>query len=173
MVLVRIMMENQTFVWVRRDPKNYKTAKYRLADVNQIDWDNVSGGVGGRAGQWFLYGHVQCDQMVEGDLAHSGTHGDCPHEIKICILKTDNDSATYKRLMEITGPRPPREPTCAEDTVAIVRDKQPIRGPDLRKELKWKGHGRLTIDGVLPRLVKQKKLTARRAGRALEYRLPE
>jgi hypothetical protein len=34
--------------------------------------------------------YVMCDGMIDGELAHSCSHGPPPHDIKVCLLKKDN-----------------------------------------------------------------------------------
>ncbi len=93
-------------VWARRQWNDWRHAKYRLEDLEQPHWDNLSGGVMSVAPQYFLHGYVWCDAMLEGELAHSCAHGKGPHRIKVCITKIGNDPAIFKRLAETAGPKP-------------------------------------------------------------------
>jgi hypothetical protein len=43
-----------------------------------------------------VYGYILCDQILEGELAHSCIHGPPPHEIKVVVVGVDNP----KRLMD-------------------------------------------------------------------------
>jgi hypothetical protein len=97
---------DEEYVVVRRQWNDWRTAKYRLSDVEDVRWDRFSGGVQAPAPQYFLHGYVRCDEAVEGEVAHSGMHGDCPHRIKACIVKKDNDKQVYQRLAEKAGPKP-------------------------------------------------------------------
>lgn len=161
-----------TEVWVRRQYNDYRIAKYELNSIEGIHWDRVSGGVGAQTPQAFLHGYVSCDGMLEGELSHSGIHGPCPHQIKVCILKMDNDPKVYAQLKEQAGPKPYRS-TCREDAIRIVRDRKEIYGPELRELLKAAGHSRLNISLVLPRMERKGELTSERKGHAKVYRLPD
>lgn len=45
-----------------------------------------------------------CDKY-RGDLAHSCTHGQAPHLIKVCMTKTDN-ADIFPILNKMAGPKP-------------------------------------------------------------------
>lgn len=108
-------------VWVRRQWSDYRRAKYGLADVQKIHWSDTSGGVNAVSPHFFLHGYVPCDGMLEGELAHSGTHGPCPHDIKVCITKSDNDQGLFSKIAEIAGTQPKK---LVKKTYEIVhRDK--------------------------------------------------
>jgi hypothetical protein len=81
-----------------------RIATYRLADMADLHWSRVSGGIGRRAPQAFLHAYVMCDAILSGDLAHSCRHGPPPHRIKVCITKKDNP-AIFPELIGI-APRP-------------------------------------------------------------------
>jgi hypothetical protein len=53
-----------------------------------------------------VYGYVMCDAMLDGELAHSGVHGDCPHRIKVVVVAKDNSTAVMRRVRELAGPKP-------------------------------------------------------------------
>ena len=98
---------DEKLVTVRRQWNSEMSATYRLQDVHNVHWDDTSSGV--LAG-YFLHAHARCDSMLEGELDHSGTHGPCPHEIKVCIVKKDNDDPNVIRLLEQQAdPRPQRQ----------------------------------------------------------------
>lgn len=104
------MTENseEKFIWVRRQWNSWRKAKYRLSDVQNVRWDTFSGGVYAPTPQPFLHGYVWCDGYLEGELDHSCGHGDYPHNIKVCIVKKDNNPAIFKLLVEQAGPKPKR-----------------------------------------------------------------
>ena len=103
-------MSEEKFVFVRRQWNDWKIAKYRLSDIQNPHWSDTSGGVFARAPQPFIHGYVQCDLAVEGEVAHSGVHGSCPHSILVCVVKKDNKPAIFKLLVAQAGPKPIREP---------------------------------------------------------------
>ena len=102
------MMEDQETVWVRRQWNDWRHASYRIADIERPHWDDMSGGVGALAPQLFLHAYDWCDAMLEGELAHSCAHGEGPHHIKVCITKTGNNKAAYRRCAELAGIKPSR-----------------------------------------------------------------
>lgn len=85
-------------VWVRRQWNDWRHAEYRLADVEGPHWDDMSGGVNASAPRAFLHCYVWCNAMLQGELAHSCSHGKGPHRIKVCVTKGDNDKAVFAEL---------------------------------------------------------------------------
>jgi hypothetical protein len=153
--------------------RDWRRALYRLSEIKNIHWAIVSGGVGARAPDYFLYGYVNCQAALEGEIAHSGTHGPCPHSIKVVILKKDNEPEVMRLLMEEAGPKPECPPSCAEDALKYVQQQGEVLGPDLRAYLQSLGHHPMQINKVLLRLERRGKLISRRVGRAKSYRLPQ
>jgi hypothetical protein len=100
-------VSDAAIVTVRREWNDWRKASYRLADLEGVHWSQITGGVGVPVPQPFIHGYVSCDQMLEGELAHSGSHGPCPHRIKVCIVKADNEPAVFRRLVQQAGPKPP------------------------------------------------------------------
>lgn len=99
--------DDEQIVWVRRQwDDSWRKASYRPRDIWNIHWDWVGGGVQAPTPQPFLHGYVSCRGMLEGELAHSGSHGPCPHVIKVCIVKKDNPPSVFSRLAEAAGPKP-------------------------------------------------------------------
>lgn len=94
--------ETGEFVWVRRQVTDWRLAKYRLEDVNRLHWDQVKTGPK-TPPQPMLTAQVSCEDAIEGELSHTGSHGPHPHEIKVHIVKKDNDPAIYARLAQGTG----------------------------------------------------------------------
>lgn len=79
--------DKDPYVWVRRQWNGQDSAKVRLEHLHSPRWDITSGGVRAPAPQYFLYGYISCDSVIEGDLAHSCSHGNRPHSIKVCIVR--------------------------------------------------------------------------------------
>lgn len=79
----------QTVV-VRRHWNDWRKATYPLSALTGVHWSDTSGGTGGRANQRYVHGYVDCDGMLEGELAHSCLHGEGPHRIKVCVVARDN-----------------------------------------------------------------------------------
>jgi len=151
---------------------SYLIASYPLDSIRRPHWSDVSGGVYARAPQPLLHAYVMCDEMLEGEIDHSGEHGPCPHEIKVCIVKKDNDPEIYDEVKSAAEPRPERRLSCREDALRIVGERQPILGPVLRWELELRGHGQRNMSQVLPRMVRKHELSTTRSGHSLQYSLP-
>jgi len=147
-------MDEKT-VWVRRQYNDDQSAKYYLKNVSGIKWDKISGGVNAIAPNWSLYGYVNCQGMIEGDVAHSGIHGSCPHNIKICILKIDNTIEIIKEIIDKVGPQPrkfsaSRKHTCITDITDILKDtdKPQVRSV-LLDELERRGHSETSMAAAI------------------------
>ncbi len=95
--------DENPLVTVRRHWNDWKLAKYRLANVHRPRWDTESGGVQKASPRRMLYAYVLCNAMESGELAHSCRHGPPPHEVKVCIVKKDNDPRVYQELMRRAG----------------------------------------------------------------------
>lgn len=85
-------------VVVRRHWNDSLRASYHLSDLSRPHWTNVSGGVGARSPRPFVHVYVACDGAQDGEVAHSGVHGPCPHRIKVCVVAKDNDKTTIAHL---------------------------------------------------------------------------
>jgi len=88
---------------VRRQWNDWRTATYRLQDFESPHWDNTSGGVGAPAPRLFIHGYVWCDGAIDGEVAHSCSHGEGPHRIKVCVVKKDNTRAVIRELEKRVG----------------------------------------------------------------------
>jgi hypothetical protein len=93
----------------RRQWNDYRTATYHLSDIGDVHWSQVSGGVRASAPRPFLHGYVQCDAMIEGELAHSCQHGRGPHTVKVCIVKKGNEAVFSLLLAKVAVKPAPRE----------------------------------------------------------------
>ena len=104
------MGEEKVTVVIRRQWNDWRQAEVHLEDLRHIHWDPISGGFVATAPQPFIHARVSCTD-VEGDIAHSCLHGPPPHEIKVCVVKKDNSPEIYRSLLELAGPKPPRQPS--------------------------------------------------------------
>lgn len=91
-------MEKQELLRVKRHPKDWQEASYREDQIQDPHWSFSSGGMRAAFSRDTLCGYVVCDEAVAGEVAHSGRHGDCPHLIKVCIMKTGSSAGPYQRL---------------------------------------------------------------------------
>jgi hypothetical protein len=99
------MEDESAIIKVRRQWNDWRMADYRLDDVADLHWSQVSGGVQAVAPKLFIYGYVRCDRMLTGELAHSCRHGEGPHRIKVCVTKKGNESI-WKKVLQRAGPPP-------------------------------------------------------------------
>ena len=94
--------QEKATVWVRQHWANRHLAKYRLADLRIIRWEDMGAGTQTAVSRSQLYAYVWCDQMVEGKLAHNCLPAG-RHSLKVCILKRDNPPAIMRQLFEKAG----------------------------------------------------------------------
>jgi hypothetical protein len=80
-------------------------AKYRRADISDLHWTDVSGGVKVPLPHQFVHGYVLYNAMISDELAHSCSHGPPPHRILVCVLKIDNPKS-WREIEREIGPRP-------------------------------------------------------------------
>jgi hypothetical protein len=99
------MVRDDALVYVRRQWNDEKTSAVRLDQFHNPYWDDISGQMLQRAPRPFIHGHVWC-QDARDQIAHLRAHEDGPHWIKVCVVQRDNDRETFRRLLEIVGPRP-------------------------------------------------------------------
>lgn len=107
-----------------------------------LKWSMFSGGTQEYTGLWGLYGYIYCDQILEGEIEHNGIHGPCPHYIKICIQKCDNDIEVYNFLAQKAGTKPMeswRGKHIAEKVRKIVEKEPGILATDLAVILEEEG----------------------------------
>jgi hypothetical protein len=110
----------------------------------------------------FIYGYIMCTDITEGEIAHSGSHGPCPHSIKICLLKRDNPHI-YDYLKSLAGERPSVDRAkpitgnfCKIDIMDILEKEGAMRETDLTEKLVNEiGHGQNNVKFVLKKLAKR------------------
>ena len=95
---------SEKYVVVRREPKG-REGRVRLDDIRDLHWDIITGGRQALLPDFWLFGYVLCTEVQADDFGHSGIHGPCPHNIKICINKKDNPKF-YNLLAEEAGEKP-------------------------------------------------------------------
>jgi hypothetical protein len=91
-------MANPELLRVKRHTKDWQAASYREDQIQDPHWSLSSGGVRAPFSRESLCGYVACHEAVDGEVAHSGLHGPCPHLIKVVITKTGSSPAPYKRV---------------------------------------------------------------------------
>jgi len=90
---------SDVFLQVRRQWNDWRIATVKLRDFSGAHMSDQSGGVHRRSPRPFLHGYIWCDAIVEGELAHSCSHGRGPHRIKVCVVKKDNPPAVYRAAL--------------------------------------------------------------------------
>ena len=95
-----------TEVYIRRQWNDWQKGKVYLDTLEGLKWDRISGGVQARAPQLFIHGYIWCNDIIEGEIAHTCSHGPPPHRIKVCVVMKDNSKETWAELLEIVGAKP-------------------------------------------------------------------
>lgn len=140
------------FVWVRRQ-SNGSVAKYRREDFSGAHWSQTSGGRGETQSRLFIFGYVMCDSAIEGEVGHSGTHGPCPHRIKVCVVAKDNTEFTMALVHRMAGQPPPAADSAADRVLTALEDA----GGELVNVDLWvqarlsKAHGQEVLDRLVRR----------------------
>lgn len=111
------MTSREFVVSVRRHPSDWQTAKYPFLSVTGLHWDSVSGGVGKSTSHAGLAGYVLCTEAIEGETAHSCSHGPAPHRIKVFLPKSLN----AENWSDILAFAPPKPPSGRESVEALAR----------------------------------------------------
>lgn len=92
---------SKKYVNIRRQPSDPKMGKTLFEYLQDVRWQNTSGGVHAKSGQDLLYGYIYCNQIIEGEIGHSCEHGEAPHYIKVFIPMKDNDKDIIMKLKEM------------------------------------------------------------------------
>lgn len=87
-------------ITVRRQPNDWRQAVYRLGTITWFRFDSVSGGVMNET-DTLIWCNAWCDGMESGEIAHSCQHGPAPHEVKVCILESDNDPPVFSVVRQL------------------------------------------------------------------------
>jgi len=117
-----IREQDQVTVNVRRQWNGHRSATFRIDDLDDWRWDTISGGVNAVAPQPFVHAYGWCNGMIDGEIAHSGTHGPCPHRIKVCLTRNDNQ-AVWSEVLKRAGPRPPRPNDQTRETKKLFQGR--------------------------------------------------
>lgn len=114
---MKTIIDNEYEIAIRRNAMCHKVGVVSFKNIEEIHWDNKSGGVGVTELQYRLFCYVWCN-MITGEIDHTCKHGPPPHRIKVVILKSDNVEI-YSKLKEIAGPNP------------RVSNAKPLRAKDI------------------------------------------
>jgi hypothetical protein len=80
----------ETLVVVRRHWNDWVSGEVKYQDLRDFHWRDSSGGVGQRSPRPMLYARMFCNALISGSVSHSCEHGPPPHDILVCITKSDN-----------------------------------------------------------------------------------
>lgn len=151
-------------VSVVRHPGDWKVGTVKASSITDLHWDNVSGGVHRKSGQYYLYGYIYCDEIIEGEVSYSCVHGTAPHNIKVCIQKSGNDKDVYKYLSSDAGEKPivmQRQPgpvPCTKRILEELETKGEMRRSDLRESLMKSGYQGTTIRNALKTMIHDRRI---------------
>ena len=99
------MAPDDALVYTRRQWNDEKISAVPFDQFHNPYWDDISGEMMQRAPRAFIHGHVWCTG-TQDSTTHAPAHKNSPHWIKVCVVRRDNNRKTFKRLLEIAGPRP-------------------------------------------------------------------
>lgn len=91
-----------TLITVRRQPAGTTQVTVRLDDLDDFHLRDTSGGIEKALGRPALFGRLWCDKIPEASrdrFEHSCAHGKAPHQILVCINKSDNPPDIFGRLL--------------------------------------------------------------------------
>lgn len=92
-------MEDNELIVVRRRRRDWRTARYRLADIGDLHLrehdrvDYVPGDLSLASHDSMIHGYVRHEDMVGGELDGSPTGA--RRRVRICITRKDNTASAY------------------------------------------------------------------------------
>jgi hypothetical protein len=92
-------------ITIRRQPGHQGAAVVSLTALRDFHLRKLSGGIEASLGRPVMHARVWCDAIAQKDrdgFGHSCSHGEGPHEILVCVNKSDNDRIVYGRLLAST-----------------------------------------------------------------------
>ena len=92
-------------IFVKREWGDWKIGSIDFDDIIELKWGRIAGGTRKIMPKSLIQAKVSCDR-IKGEIGHSCMHGDGPHDILVCIVKSDNDPKIQKKLIEILGRQP-------------------------------------------------------------------
>ena len=152
-------------VYIRRQPGDLCRASINLSDISDLKWDNITGGYHNTCNQFYPFGYISLDDILEGEVSCSGRHDYSKNGIKVVLLKKDNQRI-YQQLIESLGPRPKNffrpvgQPTCTKKIIEILEENNVMKRKILINELKQTGYEQKTIRSALNHLRKSKRILA-------------
>lgn len=115
--------EESRSVFVTRQPGGHDAViEVPLSELSGLKAGTRSGGY--REGHFYpeLYAYMSCDLIPEGSgFGHSGSHGRCPHSIRVCVVGSPDESL-YRSLCEKYDVREPAEQERANDRKRVKEE---------------------------------------------------
>ena len=124
-------------VIVKRSIRSYPQVAIDVKQINNVHWDNVSGGVNAKQAGYSLYGYIDYEYATELELT-SGRHLDYNNGAKIMIPNSLNRKMPYREgyayLLSRAGVKPHTRynqsfsgKPCTTRTLEILRDGSKTR----------------------------------------------
>ena len=158
------------------------TAVISIDYIENIIWDNISGGVNRRQAGYSLYGYIPYSLAAKLTIGCSGRHDYGYNDAKVMIPKRKNRDerfrAGYRALFELAGEKPivryrlPGLPPCTQFAERLLHEK-PYTRAELRAKLFAEGYYFQTIRGALNRLEKQGRIRCKGSSRTQKQLLFE
>jgi hypothetical protein len=99
------MALDNVLVYIRRQWNGEQVSAVPFDQLHNLYWDDISGERMERAPRPFIHGHVWWSD-AQNQIAHVHAHEEGTRWIKVCVVRKDNKLRTFKRLLELVGPRP-------------------------------------------------------------------
>jgi hypothetical protein len=85
---------------------DWHVAHVAVVDLRDLHWDHVADEPSADPAAPVLFGFTRCDAVVAGELPHGHLGDSHPHNLRVCVLREDNDRVVFDRLALEAGPRP-------------------------------------------------------------------
>lgn len=154
-------------VLIKRSAKDYYSpAECDVEQINNVHWDNLSGGYHQKQAGFSLYGYIPY-KLAEKLVACSGNHEYMGNDVKIVIPANLNNKPPfkegYKILSKNAGEKPQRTTVGTPCTKAIIKilneaNNHTLERKMLRAKLLEKGYEKNRILHAIRRLESQGKI---------------
>ena len=155
-------------VRICRQIDSYVCAEYPAERIQNVKWDNISGGVNKKQAGYSLYGYIPYKEAAKL-IDCSGQHDFGYNDAKVCIRAIDNKDPSYKKgynyLMKCAGTKPYSNynaaglPPCTKRILLILDEKEEITRLELREKLQNEGYNNDLVCGAIKRLEKSQRIT--------------
>src|SRR5438105_6741122 len=97
---------SEACVWVRYWWNAPRAAKVRRGDLAGPYWDSTARIPRRGHGTLLLHGVMSCGAVLQGEVEHGCAPETAPHLLTVCVMRRDNDPATFAELLAAAGPKP-------------------------------------------------------------------